>query len=1018
MELAPPNKRMNTNPESTSYHRVTNYLFPTASQIIYISGLPKVNTMNIKFKCAKHDHLDPNVGGPMQDNASGQNYRKIVCSKCSEPVVQCLLCQYVFEEATARASKRSPHSYYMMHYKNKHIDKCRNDDDPSKRQCLDVTQMEDEHCNVTFGDDGHVDVDDNDQILSFDEGIVSDQISLVGSLEYENDASMCTDDSQETEGTVPGWETLDSAGFDEVHDGGAISNQEEKTVPYELRDFAPVYNEENRNLSSRRRKKNYNKNQLYFFQKSVVMSHSEGKDVTGGYRSLTKISRDADYTKSLADHSDAKLLFRLNTVLLNSNRSTQHDVMELVNDLCCRTENSNREENVPRSYNEARTQVTEGKFSTMANFPAPEVFEINGHACVSLKEAIRVAMGHGAEIQWTWDGQQRNREGLNGSRSSVRALSEIHDALKDQGMSEEKISEYLCGLGHFWTDSYLQSFVKQKDNSMWTLTVTILPNITIVLALGRGNQDHTAVIEHFHQEMAELRKGFLSYDGRTNKIVNVAFNMLYHSADRPERRDIQNTLSEGTYGRISNFSTDIDLEKLPACDSCFNYLIKNVTKGVSETIECRRCFCWTFDRMPGKQEVFEVPPNYPAHTVLHGDDPPKPPDGREPGRLFIGPVRLTTDWLKSACEFAYECMRQKMWTRAEFRCYLRTCCVNKALCEKILYIAEFDAKITNKQTDRSEAMSTVLPKIWYIRDIFSRSIFPEMPLHLVGHGMSDDVIHFFEAILKTHRRDNAFSKFVNKYIDNIIPWGLEWCKLKCYPKSAWVGENIMGYMRLFSYLYGMYICNHPFKQEDSALAVAMIRMMNALQSMLSLLMSRNSHNSLIVLDHIKVFMSTFRRCCKVCSDMEIDVQKTNKTNGNSKKQKLVDKLSDDDLIDILHYFNLSPQNKKRNSVDRIKVEDLKKRLEMHQLETKGNKEALQLRLFSKILKRSLETPDDGSPIDSALGQRQDAGDEEMDHVGTGNEKPRKEAWCKGGQLSLLANYVEQAEELGPLRDIW
>jgi len=77
-----------------------------------------------------------------------------------------------------------------------------------------------------------------------------------------------------------------------------------------------------------------------------------------------------------------------------------------------------------------------------------------------------------------------------------------------------------------------------------------------------------------------------------------------------------------------------------------------------------------------------------------------------------------------------------------------------------------------------------------------------------------------------------------------------------------------------------------------------------------------------------------------------------------------------------------------------------------------------LRLFSKILKRSLETADDGSRKDSALGQRQDAGGEVIDRDGTGNEKPRKEAWCKGGQLSLLANYVKQVEELGPLRGIW
>ena len=64
----------------------------------------------------------------------------------------------------------------------------------------------------------------------------------------------------------------------------------------------------------------------------------------------------------------------------------------------------------------------------------------------------------------------------------------------------------------FWSDGFLCCFIKQKDNSVWILTVAICPLsesksshlYTHVLAMGRYDADHTTVIEHYMREGSEL----------------------------------------------------------------------------------------------------------------------------------------------------------------------------------------------------------------------------------------------------------------------------------------------------------------------------------------------------------------------------------------------------------------------------------------------------------------------------------------------------------------------------------
>jgi hypothetical protein len=48
---------------------------------------------------------------------------------------------------------------------------------------------------------------------------------------------------------------------------------------------------------------------------------------------------------------------------------------------------------LPRSYNEARRVLIDGRHSVFVNFPAPSVFTIDNHACVSLKQTILISYG-------------------------------------------------------------------------------------------------------------------------------------------------------------------------------------------------------------------------------------------------------------------------------------------------------------------------------------------------------------------------------------------------------------------------------------------------------------------------------------------------------------------------------------------------------------------------------------------------------------------------------------------------
>ena len=89
------------------------------------------------------------------------------------------------------------------------------------------------------------------------------------------------------------------------------------------------------------------------------------------------------------------------------------------------------------------------------------------------------------------------------------------------------------------------------------------------------------------------------------------------------------------------------------------------------------------------------------------------------------------------------------------------------------------------------------------------------PMHAIAHNMTAHVMDFHHQILSKWKKFYDFVGFANEIISDIETFKLEWCKVKSLPKASWIGENKMAFVRLSSFLYGMYFLNANINAELS-----------------------------------------------------------------------------------------------------------------------------------------------------------------------------------------------------------
>jgi hypothetical protein len=711
---------------------------------------------------------------------------------------------------------------------------------------------------------------------------------------------------------------------------------------------------------------------------------------------------------------------------------------------------------LPRTMNTLTRDFTRGAHSVLKNFVSPRVFELpGGHACVGLKEVFLISAGHGGSHNFARKNGVRNEEGLNGTQAMSDLLEEVDERMKNAGADEKLRKETKIGYMIFWSDSYLNSFIKQKDNSVWVLTVTFCPpedmkssgRYTHVLAIGKSDSDHTAVINHYMGKAEELMSGFDCYFGDTNRIERVALGMLCWSADRPELQFITNTRKEGNYGRVTGWATDVSEEFLPACKNCYKSMIEELLNlddkddNIETDYGCNNCCNWSFETNPVKsingvrtklQNSIKPANNYPK--TYPENAPEGMPEGREAGLKFLPPVKLSSKWMSQAIRCGYYGVRLGKWTKAVLDEYFRTCNIKTSVVGDVFDRAERDRKEQSGESISQESLMAdaiaAVPGILSFSDIFAMFRFPNLPMHGLGHGMIPDVMDIVHSVFKKFLKLTEFIKFANPILIDISSFQLDYCKLKLLPKAAWIGENSMGYMRLMSYLYGMFLLNNPLgKSKEAKITVVFLKcFINSFQAYVSLLMSKRPVQPKLLEGHMKLFMSSAHYLHKYHGNLNrkknTDSAPGSRSQLRNKGPKFMETLSEATLTRTAQKLDLNTEGGKpailKRLTQKLSVANYVEKIQRLCRETTGV-EWSDLGLAGKA---SLVKDDLVKIIYERFVKQHDSPDTPDEEYATewngpaGLDKAERMCWARGNWVSFMANMIKQTSYLGQLGLIW
>ena len=891
-----------------------------------------------------------------------------------------------------------------------------------------------------YDDDGHLYADYDNEVHLYGEKAMtrvleSEKDKLDHDISSANEFLSEYDDVQldpnvdcESEQTAPIDESIMAAVLKDSIDGG-----------YEYDDFeffdTRLDNEKLLRQGGSLQKKS--QNQLYFWQK-YKQKCKDPADDTGGYAGLVHRAnvKEREDGMGMASKCESSLMFKLQEILLKSTCTMKEKLMEYQSDLFSEFDigvsGRSPKIRIPTTMEETRAAITEGTHSTVKNFPIPRVFEVGkdkGHACVSLLEVIRLMAGHGAEFNFAYDGTtgKRNREGLNGSKAADDIINDLDETMKAANVEKETRDKTKKGWILMWSDAFLRCFIKQKENSVWIITVTVCPPpnkmssglYTHVLAMGKSGSDHMEVINYYLEEMKLLQAGFECYMGATNTIEHVALDMIVWNADRPERQMLQCTRKEGTYGKVSGYAVKPDEDKLPSCPTCYERLINemmgdNEIQNCPEEV-CHQCCNWSFEPFASQIHINDtVGKDYPKSTSGDSSDEESEPEGRESGKRKIGPVKLTSAWMSKVVRYAYSNVFKKRWSKATTEDYLRRCNVGGKKAGTVFSMAE-DDRIENEFNPAS-----VEHKAWSLVDCFGKYKFPDVPLHGIGHGMVPDVMYIVQQIFSHHNKYQAFVRYSNDILDDCASLRLEFLKLKSLPKAAWVGENCMSYMRLMSYLVGSFLSNHKLNQHEDETRETETNlkcMLNAFQSLVSVLMTKREVDPKTINNHVKMFLSSAHYLHEKYGKLNRKTRQAeheNEAHGGRKK-KFINTLTFTQLREMLQEFSVDTDGHGRamllKKLNKVKKNALMAKLSEWQEPVVGDKATL----YQRIAEHLNVTRREGQEGEEDTTDGNNNDDEEEDVPTT---KRETRCWNKGNWLSFLANIAGQIEYLGPLQHIW
>ena len=478
---------------------------------------------------------------------------------------------------------------------------------------------------------------------------------------------------------------------------------------------------------------------IFFWQNYLCeeMGNGEFGGLRGiAYRSLHR--RDIYGPESFARMTDTILLFSYMNSMLNMSLEQKHTFLRTTRLLRDVSPRLDVQVNLPSDMKEARAILLEGVYGMFRNIPHPTVNDDKaGHAYVSLKELLKQVCALKVPIEFTeGPGFQRKTNDIHGTE----AMTDLLRALKQSAHGKNGV---YFGYMIFWSDGFITSWIKQKDNSAWILTVTLpdpsgsrtSPYHTYCLAVGLSKYDHTDVIEFYMKEVQEIMEGMPVYFAEDNSVRTISLGILAYLADRPKRSAILKTTDKGIFAKRSLWSGIVDHKKLPYCDACFSREIADLKidrYSESGIPSCGRCSQWNMnEKRTSLLQNSRVREHYPRRACPNGPDAP---EGRSVSDLVLPPVKLTFAWLRLAVRYACHNVQVGQWkTKDNVKAYLQACSVQPNIQDEV-----YDNFHPKRRNDNSKDVDGILPYLW--KSLLMITMFIECGMHHIFRGVVRDII--------------------------------------------------------------------------------------------------------------------------------------------------------------------------------------------------------------------------------------------------------------------------------------
>ena len=694
--------------------------------------------------------------------------------------------------------------------------------------CVVASDNNDGEAATTSFSHGEDNDEDDTTVSDGEEGSVSDESS-------EDSVIVLTDDNFEFDALAE--ELLELSIPQSNHDGMDIDDDtldEGSRMWSRLNAFEEVFGRNSRAA-------------IYFFHQAELFER-EAK-MTGGLQGIVHRCMAQHRTYEMSDLHTAKRYFLLLKLLHSVAGSLKQEVM----DHTCSVIHMmipNRLPNIPlpkypKTMDEAKLMIIGPNNNTMtSNLPTEKIINVdNNHAYVSVDNCIDTMMANGIRPCFAQNEfGERNTQGLNGCPFVQWQLDYIRRTVPNPERTA-------IGWVSLWSDGYLTSYVKQRKNSAWIITLTVSEpsgkrsnDYTHIIGMGPSKiVSHDAVVLHALKETAGLRKVKKRYCGKSNKWIDTVFFLIFYLADRPERNEITYTSQwTGTCTKRFMWAAYICSRFLPSCEHCYLRRIK-VLLGLTQRSpqggeqHCTLCCDWNFnapDSAAWKKtssdlgKIFGInassgEPKYPNEASRFDSSLTPFPEGRSlPERSHLRPMQQLFDNLKKAVTLAFEQVAIGNWYQYNFAAYLKGCGVNQKAIDKAYKAAKEarnELKLINCADARRARLAEMLdptnlvsigalPGIWFIEGL-AITQFLELPMHLLFTGITKDLAQLMDSFVTTNSHSKPFERFMNSLLDGLNQWQLYFAKSQSLPTKRYVSENYLSLARLMPWVYSTYFRN-------------------------------------------------------------------------------------------------------------------------------------------------------------------------------------------------------------------